>query len=159
MLVKELSEVIESQKQTHDALIKKVNEISAQNAVMHEALESAEKLITQACCLSDVKMGRSLREKHSNTFNVMLAKHEKYHSKALNLSPSDAAEMVRMKDAVLEQLRRNLNAMIIVFGMDAETEIEKMTLDAANNAIEAARKRPPRNVIMAQTGSEGRERR
>lgn len=39
-----------------------------------DIIKEDELLITQACCFSDKKMGRKLREQHMDTFQTMLSR-------------------------------------------------------------------------------------
>lgn len=141
--VKSLSEVIESQKQTHDALIKKVEDLQAQLEAAQVTKEATEDLQTvhmigfhsrddevrglksQIAVLREALVGAKVA---LNSASRQLTEQNKFVlkgkawgetaindvEKALSIAPSDAAEMMRRKDVA----SNIIDAMCIAYWAD-----------------------------------------
>lgn len=88
--VKSLSEVIESQKQTHDALINKCRELEAQNLELFNKCVNVAWLENQNAVMRDYLCELYQFEKENGVRD-----RDSIAIKALSLTPSEAAEMVR----------------------------------------------------------------
>lgn len=102
-----LLETIESQKQTHDALVKKVAGLEAQNAVMRAALEFYKRnwVANADGDMCEPHLTRTWYEPNDALFHDAGS----IAQQALSLTPSDAAEMMRKKDEAVKGLVKALS--------------------------------------------------